>query len=194
MREVKREAKLGEYIKLVDAQYTFDKNGDILKIDGVNGLPYVLGKNHKRETDFADEYWSYPKFTYVVLEDYEEEKVMKKSDLKNGTIVELRDERKMIVLLDCDEYMGYKDLLINISNGNYIALDDYDENLKEKYGCVDLDIMKVCQKEYVGDNIRAHIINAEDEWTWIRKEETVMTISEIEEKLGITGLKIKKED
>ena len=34
----------------------------------------------------------------------------------------------------------------------------------------------------------------EDDWTWIREEETVMTISEIEEKLGISNLKIKKED
>ena len=47
----------------------------------------------------------------------------------------------------------------------------------------------------VGDNIRRHILKQnENDWTWIREEETVMTISEIEEKLGISNLKIKKED
>lgn len=55
--------------------------------------------------------------------------------------------------------------------------------------------MKVCQHNYAGNNIRSHVLKqGEDDWTWIRKEETVMTISEIEEKLGISNLKIKIED
>lgn len=41
----------------------------------------------------------------------------------------------------------------------------------------------------------SHVLKQdEDDWTWVREEETVMTISEIEEKLSISNLKIKKED
>lgn len=85
-------------------------------------------------------------------------------------------------------------MFISLNEGGYLEFSSYDENLKD---CDDeyFDIMKVCQCEYVGDNIISHILKQnEDNWTWIREEETVMTISEIEEKLGISNLKIKKDD
>ena len=106
---------------------------------------------------------------------------MKKSDLENGAIVELRNGDKYILLFNCCKYGNKED-------------SNYNENLKD---CDDndYDIMKLCQHSYVGDNIHCHILKRnEDDWTWIRGEETVMTISEIEEKLGISNLKIKKED
>lgn len=96
MREVKRQAKVGEYIKLVNPQYNFDKAGDILKVDYVSGsLVCVLGKNHKRDTDDDKCGWSYPKYTYVVLEDYKGEKSMEfnKDNLKVGDKVLLINER-----------------------------------------------------------------------------------------------------
>lgn len=119
---------------------------------------------------------------------------MKKSDLKNGTIVELRNGDKYILLFNCCNYGDKDDLFISLDDGGYLKLSFYNENLKE---CSDkvFDIMKVCQNKYVGDNIRSHVLKKdEDDWTWIRGKETVMTISEIEEKLGISNLKIKKED
>lgn len=119
---------------------------------------------------------------------------MKKSDLKNGAIVELRNGDKCILLFNCCNYGDKDDLFISLDDGGYLQLSNYNENLKE---CSDrdFDIMKVCQHEYVGDNICNHILKQdEDDWTWIRGKETVMTISEIEEKLGISNLKIKKED
>ena len=119
---------------------------------------------------------------------------MKKSDLKNGAIVEIRNGYKYILLLNCGDERHRNDLLISLNSGGCLYLSSYDENLKD---CDDeyYDIMKVCQCEYVGDNIISHILKQnEDNWTWIREEETVMTISEIEEKLGISNLKIKKED
>lgn len=121
------------------------------------------------------------------------EKDMKKSDLKSGAIVETRDGNKYILLLNTKLYDDEKPILVNLADGCYLYYLDYNEDLT--HGNKLLDIMKVCQHEYVGDNIRRHILKQnENDWTWIREEETVMTISEIEEKLGISNLKIKKED
>lgn len=119
---------------------------------------------------------------------------MKKSDLKNGAIVETRNGDKFILLFNCCNDGNKEDLFISLEDGRYLKFDDYDENLND-CSDKDYDIMKVCQNKYVGDNIRSHILKQnEDDWTWIREEETVMTISEIEEKLGISNLKIKIED
>lgn len=118
---------------------------------------------------------------------------MKKSDLKSGAIVETREGNKYILLLNTKFYDDEKPILVNLEDGCYLYYLDYNEDLTR--GNKLLDIMKVCQHEYVGDNIRRHILKQnENDWTWIREEETVMTISEIEEKLGISNLKIKKED
>lgn len=96
------------------------------------------------------------------------------------------------MLLNTKLYDNEKPILVNLADGCYLYYLDYNEDLTHDNKL--LDIMKVCQHEYVGDNFRAHIINDTDNWTWVREEETIMTISEIEEKLGISNLKIKKED
>lgn len=122
--------------------------------------------------------------------------MMRKSDLDNGAIVELRNGEKFILLFNCCNFGDREDLFISLEDGEYLNFSNYNENLNycdDDDG--DYDIMKVCQNKYVGDNIRSHILKQnENNWTWIREEETVMTISEIEEKLGISNLKIKKEE
>lgn len=195
-KEIKRKANVGDYIKLTHKSYSFDKEGDILKIDGLKGCnPYVLGENHLRYTKHPNYDWTYIEEEYVVLEREEKgEDIMKKNDLKNGTIVELRNGDKYILLLNTYYSNEKDDYLISLRNGGYIEFDDYDKNLESKDGEKEYDIMKVCQSIYVGDNFRNHVINDRDKWTWKRQEEVVMTIGEIEEKLGINGLKIKKED
>lgn len=118
---------------------------------------------------------------------------MKKSDLKSGAIVETREGNKYILLLNTKSYDNGKAILVNLENGCYLPYLGYNDDLTKSHKLDD--IMKICQHEYVGDNICSHILKQnEDDWTWIREEETVMTISEIEEKLGISNLKIKKED
>lgn len=120
--------------------------------------------------------------------------MMRKSDLENGAIVETRNGEKFILLFNCCNFGDREDLFISLENGEYLNFDGYNKKLK-KCSNKKFDIMKVCQNDYVGDNIRSHILKQnEDDWTWIREEETVMTISEIEEKLGISNLKIKKEE
>lgn len=115
----------------------------------------------------------------------EGEDIMKKSDLKNGAIVEVR----------CGfQYILIDNKLINIKSRGFLNFDNYNENLLD-YDDRDFDIIKVCQEENIIDAFCEHIIRENDNyWTWERQEEVVMTISEIEEKLGINGLKIKKED
>lgn len=128
--------------------------------------------------------------------------MMKKSDLRNGAILEIRHGDKYILLFDCNYPRGKNDLLISLNDGCWLNFSNYDEDLKDCTMSY-FDIMKVAQSDYVGDDIINHIINHNDEWTWVRdkdedesdnESETVMTISEIEEKLGISNLKIKKEE
>lgn len=122
---------------------------------------------------------------------------MKKSDLKNGAIVEIRNGEKYILLFNCCNDGYTEDLFISLNDGRYLNFSNYNKNLND---CSNkkFDIMKVCQHDYVGNNIRSHVLKQnENDWTWTRngeEEETVMTISEIEEKLGISNLKIKKEE
>ena len=122
---------------------------------------------------------------------------MKKNDLKNGAIIETRDGDLSILLFDSyvNEVDVTESILVSLKDGNFLPFSDYEEDLKF-CGDSDFDIMKVAQSDYVGDDIRNHVLKRnENDWTWIRDEsETVMTISEIEEKLGISNLKIKKED
>lgn len=72
VREVKRQAKAGEYIKLTEKSYSFDKVGLILRVDKVNGCAVVLQKNHptSNSNSHPEFPWAYPKYGYVVLEGY----------------------------------------------------------------------------------------------------------------------------
>ena len=67
---------------------------------------------------------------------------MKKSDLKHGNVVEIRDGTK---LLFCPTLID--DELIELTGCGCTSLDDYNENLLNVIGCVTLDIMKV-YKDY----------------------------------------------
>ncbi|QNO18959.1 hypothetical protein [Caproicibacterium amylolyticum] len=72
VKEVKRRAKPGEYIKIVNPVYSFNRLGDILRIDGIHDgcSPFVYGKNHPRKTTDDEDEWNYSIGMYVVLENY----------------------------------------------------------------------------------------------------------------------------
>lgn len=129
VKEVKREAKPGEYIKLIRAPYPFDRVGDILRM-GKEGL-YILGKDHPRKTCDADFPWCYISEHYVVLEGY---KPQKKG--KHVYTAEQIAEAKGIVLdmihdvyADDSEalFLGSQDKKVNyavlIANGTNCRLD-----------------------------------------------------------------------
>lgn len=75
VREVKRKAKVGEYIKIVDAKPLFDsyKNGDVFKVISVHKTGVEIKKN---ETKVTAAWHS----EYVVLENYKPEEKAKKED------------------------------------------------------------------------------------------------------------------
>lgn len=118
---------------------------------------------------------------------------MKKSDLKSGMIVEFRNGKQDIVMLnpDCTD----KELIS--LDGGYLRLDDYNEDLTCRIASnVNWDIMKIYS---LGSKI-VHILSNTKETLNNKKlilervtPPTEMTISEIEKKLGIKNLKIIKE-
>ena len=73
VREVKRQAKAGEYIKLVRTPFSFNEVGQILRVDGVTRTcAFVFGRNDPRAyEDYPDEKWHYKESEYVVLEGYQ---------------------------------------------------------------------------------------------------------------------------
>ena len=97
---------------------------------------------------------------------------MKKQDLNNGDIVQLRNGEKYIVLKNAKIFNTFDDILIGLETGLNCPLNEYDDDLYIKpRGFSKLDIVKVCSDEYVGDNIRKHIIDNLDLWTWRREDD-----------------------
>lgn len=98
---------------------------------------------------------------------------MKKSDLRYGDIVQTR-EGKNYIYLQYGRFPG--DRFISLYNGNMLICNNYNEDLTRDNN-KDLDIMKVCSNNFVGDNLRWHGITRYktnidgEEWTWVREEE-----------------------
>lgn len=89
VREVKRKAKVGEYVKVVDAHPFFDtyKNGDILKVICTSNAGCFCQK-----TDVECFLWH---IEYVVLENYKPEKeTEKKDEICVGDTVKVTDTGK----------------------------------------------------------------------------------------------------
>lgn len=104
VREVKRKAKIGEYIKVVDAHSIFGtyKNGDILKVTYVTASGCIC-KNSDGDTGLWHE-------EYVVLENYKPEKeTEKKDEICVGDTVKVTDEGKQYYSYDTWSGLdGYK--------------------------------------------------------------------------------------
>ena len=118
---------------------------------------------------------------------------MKKSDLKTGMIVELRNGKMYLVMLnpDCEDRE-----LISL-DGGFMSLCDYEENLR---WAKSFDDQWTVVKIYSLENSICFILSEKEEalknkkLIWERKGIPVeMTIAEIEEKLGIKNLRIIKE-
>lgn len=119
---------------------------------------------------------------------------MKKQDLNNGDIVLDRNGDKYIVLKNSKYYGGKTDIIVDLRNTQFLVLKEYNNDLTFCNGETEYDIMAVCSNNYVGDNIRDHIINNEEEkWTWKRQEVKEMTLAEISEALGYEVKVVKEE-
>lgn len=118
----------------------------------------------------------------ITLEKYIKETKMnfKKSDLKDGMIVKLRDNGLRFV---------FKNKLL-YGNG-YADLNNYEDDLTHICNN-DLDIMVVYDIEEINSLDLGYDVVGEIP-TWKREEVVEMTVSEIEKKLGIKNLKVVAE-
>lgn len=113
VREVKRKAKVGEYIKVVDEHSLFDtyKNGDILKVICTSNAGCFCKK-----TDVECFLWH---IEYVVLENYKPEK---KDEICVGDTVKVTDTGKQYPAYDTwSGLLGYKQ---NFVRGSDVSKDD----------------------------------------------------------------------
>lgn len=111
------------------------------------------------------------------------EKEMKKSDLKSGMWIEMRNGAKCLFIKGCEtKNYGTNDLFIG--HNVFMMLSDYNNNLKCN-GFPGLDIVKVYWD--VANKVNARTLRLDDiPLFWERTELTELTISEIEAKLGLT--------
>lgn len=115
---------------------------------------------------------------------------MKKQDLKNGMVVQIRDGRKYILLKEVNLYPSYDDALFSLENGCFIRLDSLDNDLKDRDGVTKYDIVKIFISEYIGDMVKKNPIRHLN-LIWEREETKEVTMEELEEILGYP-IKIKK--
>lgn len=84
---------------------------------------------------------------------------MKKSDLKSGMVVKLRDWKEKFILIG--------DTLCSANGKNFLILDSYDDDLKHNYND-DLDIVEVYKCEY--PNLMSCFLENKLELIWEREE------------------------
>ena len=107
---------------------------------------------------------------------------MKKSDLKSGMWVEFRNGGKHLFVKRC-ETMLYGVTDVFLGHNKFTIVDDFNDNLKCDMS-KELDIMKVYYDDMNHVNSRTLNFNSIPLY-WERKECTELTISEIEEKIGL---------
>jgi len=114
VREVKRKAKVGEYVKIVYAMPCLIpyKNGDIFKVNCVTALGCICKKSEENVGLWHRE--------YVVLENYKPEK---KDEICVGDTVKVTDIGKQYTTYNkWSGLLGYKQ---NFVNGSCVSKDEY---------------------------------------------------------------------
>lgn len=109
------------------------------------------------------------------------EKDMKKSDLKSGMIVELRNGDRAICMTGCDTKRYGKDTTCFINEKGFIGANSLNDDLTNKE-LSKYDIMKIYYDGHITNDV---FKMTNSELLWIRPEPIQLTISEIEKKLNI---------
>ena len=120
---------------------------------------------------------------------------MKKSELKQGALVQMRNGNVYILI-------GKK--FVNLRNGGFMPLENYNEDLLTCYPTIEplndvnskYDVMKVFNSSLEHQGYHTYITGCSFKWTWERKEEEPskeLTVGEIEKLLGYK-IKIVKEN
>lgn len=117
VREVKRKAKVGEYVKVVNEKSVFNtyKNGEIFKVTYVTKSGCICKNSEKQYGLWHEE--------YVVLENYKPEKEPEKKDeICVGDTVKVTDTGKQCPAYDTwSGLLGYKQ---NFVRGSDVSKDD----------------------------------------------------------------------
>jgi hypothetical protein len=79
---------------------------------------------------------------------------MTKSELRNGMLVKHRDGVISMVVKDAKMIYGDVDFFVNLSDGCYIGIKDYNDNLEYGESKSPYDIMEVSECNYIGNVIR----------------------------------------
>ena len=141
VREVKRKAKVGEYIKIVDAMHLFNayKNGDVFKVVSVSRSGVEIKKDETQvSTAWHEE--------YVVLENYKPEKEPEKKDeICVGDTVKVTDTGSQYNL-----YGTWSGLLGN--EQNFVRGSDVSKNDEYK-------VLRIKEHDYIPERTLALIQN-----------------------------------
>ena len=110
----------------------------------------------------------------------------RKENLSSGCIVQTRDGQKWIYFKKTRFYNSKKNVFINLSNGIWTGIEEYDDDLRSFNGSKQ-DILKICDMNYVGANIICHVINNTDKWTAEREVKGID--EEMLEQIGLLKMK-----
>lgn len=124
------------------------------------------------------------------------EKQFKKSDLKSGDIVELRNGDRYILIKNAkhNQYDTPIDVFMSINKFGSIPLSWYSDSLLNSNGDKSYDIMKISDSFYIPNIFRTHPSGTlvVPDWAWEREETEEMTLEEVCKELG-RDIKIIKE-
>ena len=112
---------------------------------------------------------------------------MTKSDLKTGMIVTRRDGKKWTVYRNCAcafSHQIHDDVFVDASISSWEPFEYYTEDLLNKSGRTELDIMKIELVHHPYDFNKFPCNAKVDKILWVRDDTKKMTVAEIESILG----------
>lgn len=126
----------------------------------------------------------------------EKEKQFKKSDLKSGDIVELRNGDRYILIKNArhNQYDNPTDIFMGVNSYRCIPFSHYNDNLLNSKEGKSYDIMKMSDGFYIPNIHLAYPLDTfkTPDWVWEREETEEMTLEEVCKELG-RDIKIVKE-
>lgn len=180
-----REIKAGDKIKII--------SGEDEERDYSNAIGNIYIVKEIKETIRGKKYAelknsTYKPYLYNCELVNEKEKQFKKSDLKNGDIVELRNGQRYVYIEKYNDRFIYStnsdEVIVNLKDGEYSRLANYDDDLRYKgRGNCKYDIMKILDMSE---------FYKKQKWTWEREKTEEMTLEEVCKELG-KDIKIVKE-
>lgn len=178
-----REIKVGDKVEIVnDIDETFYNKmvfGAIYTVEDIR-IEKRTGKSYAILKETTDR----PYLFNCKLVD-EKEKQFKKSDLKSGDIVELRNGDRYILIKNArhNQYDTPTDIFMSINKSGSMPLSWYSDSLLNSNGDKSYDIMKILDMSE---------FHRKPKWTWEREKTEEMTLEEVCKELG-KDIKIVKE-